>query len=87
MKMKSFAMLIMSGVFFASGAYIAPAMADDANSGDAMMSLADNDMQNGNTNVGNDSSSQNDNTLSSNNSSNPTNDAGGPDTATGDDDY
>lgn len=86
MKMKSFAMLIMSGALFASGAYIAPAMADDAGDGDIMMSLAENDMQTGNNTMGNDGSSQSDN-ANNNSTNNNANDTGGPDTATGDDDY
>ena len=96
MKMKYFAMLALSGLLAASCAYIAPAMAEDANNGQSMQPPADNtpnsnvmqspsqsDNQNGN-NSDNTSSDQNNNP--GNSSVNPSDD-GGPDTATGDDDY
>lgn len=87
MNMKSFAMLIVSGLLAASIAYIAPAIADDSTMDGIQMS-ADNTMQNnGSTN----DSNMNNNT--SGDHSNPSNadanssDQGTPDTATGDDDY
>lgn len=81
MKMKSFAMLAMSGLLTASLAYIAPAMADDTVEGaaatdalqaapaDALPTTPSSSSTADNTNVGS------------------TGDEGGPDTATGDDDY
>ena len=79
MKMKSLAILALSGVLAASVAYIAPAIADDT-SGHSMQNPSDNNMQN---------SGSTDNTM--NNASDPSNigspDQGSPDTATGDDDY
>ena len=99
MKMKSFAMLAMSGLMATSIAYVAPAMAEDdtgSNGGQSMQTPSDNGMQNpgGNNqnNPGslNDSSSDNSNDMNNSNnmggSSNST-DEGSPDTATGDDDY
>ncbi|RDI42714.1 hypothetical protein [Aquicella lusitana] len=80
MKMKSFAMLAMSGLLAASVAYVAPAMADDSsdtNVGSLQSAPSDSAMQN-------QGSSQND--MSANGSSSGS-DEGTPDTATGDDDY
>lgn len=87
MKMKSFAMVAMSGLLAASFAYVAPAMADDAiDAGQSAQTGTDNTMQN-----------QTPAAMPSNNSA-PTSadmnasgggnaDEGSPDTATGDDDY
>ncbi len=89
MKMKSFAMLVLSGIVFAAScAYIAPAMADDMNGGQSQMladqtSPSDSNMQNGGGSQGNDNNMGNDSTNNTNNS----NDQASPDTATGDDDY
>ncbi|MBA3660461.1 MAG: hypothetical protein H0W64_01920 [Gammaproteobacteria bacterium] len=70
-------MVIASSLLGATFAYIAPAMADDENDemGQSMI-MASNDSKTTN-NIGD---------LAENNASDP-NDAGAPDTATGDDDY
>lgn len=97
MKLKSLAMLAVSGVLIASISYVAPAMADDTvnNYGSTMQTPSDNM-----PNPGNNMMSNSGNNMSSNNAlsgspsdmgmgnSNPSNmDEGTPDTATGDDDY
>lgn len=96
MKMKSFAMLAMSGLLTASIAYVAPAMADDlTNSGQSMQAPSDNSTQNQNNagsapsdNMNNNTgTSPNDNMNNNNNGSSNSSDQGSPDTATGDDDY
>jgi hypothetical protein len=106
MKIKSFAMLALSGLLAASCAYIAPAMADDANMGpsmqppadstpnsNAMQGLSQNDNQygpsdnNSGTSDNMSDNSSNDQSTSNNNPSANPSDEGGPDTATGDDDY
>lgn len=85
MKMKSFAMLVMPGLFAASLAYIAPAMADDMNSGSgqSMQQSAPSD----NNSMGSGMSPTNDNSNSDNSGNSGSTDQGSPDTATGDDDY
>jgi hypothetical protein len=85
MKMKSLAMLAMSGLLAASFAYVAPAMADDmSNSGQSTQAPSDNTQNN----VG---ATPSDNSMGGNSNSNTGNtgstDEGSPDTATGDDDY
>jgi hypothetical protein len=90
MKMKSFAMLALSGLLTASLAYIAPAMAEDMNNnGSTMQAPSD-------TNSGASSSQGSDNTGGSSSDQNSSggagsqgssSDQGSPDTATGDDDY
>lgn len=83
MKMKSFAMIAVSGLLSASFAFAAPATADDsATAEQSMTTLSDNSMQNQN-------SSQQNNTNSAFDVSSNTNttDEGSPDQATGDDDY
>lgn len=90
MKMKSFAMLAMSGLLTASFAYIAPAMADDAGGGNqSMPAPSDNGMQNQSNDMSNmNNNPSNDNMNNPNNStSGSSSDSGMPDTATGDDDY
>lgn len=77
MKMKSFAMLALSGLLAASIVYTAPAMADDQNMNDQSTQQSATD----NMNTG--STQHNDNM--NNNDSNS--DQGVADTATGDDDY
>src|SRR5262245_24340149 len=110
MKMKSFAMLALSGLLAASCAYVAPAMADDTNmaapsmqppadstpNSNIMQGLSQNDStyntpadttDNASDNTGTDQSNPNaQNNPNNNPSANPS-DEGGPDTATGDDDY
>ncbi len=89
MKMKSLAILAMSGVLLAASvAYVAPAMADDtSNAGQSMQQTpsqapsSDNSMQN----QGQDQSQSN--TGSQGDMNNNSSDQGSPDTATGDDDY
>ncbi|VVC76045.1 hypothetical protein AQUSIP_13470 [Aquicella siphonis] len=86
MKIKSFAMLIASGLAAACLAYVAPAMADDISNGDLAMqpsSSSDNSSDNGSAN----SVDQGDSSSTDNNGSAATMDQGSPDTATGDDDY
>lgn len=90
MKMKSLAMLAMSGFVAASVAYVAPALADDASTGQAMQSPADNAMQSPGDNNGGQSGNAQNNVGSAQDMSSPSSnsdDAGSPDTATGDDDY
>jgi hypothetical protein len=91
MKMKSFAMLALSGLLTASLAYIAPAMAEDMNNNGSTMQQAPSD-----TNSGAGSSQGSDNMGGSNDQNNSggaagsqgsSSDQGSPDTATGDDDY
>ena len=89
MKMKSFAMLAVSGFLAASCAYIAPAMADDMSDNGQQMQAAPSDMQSG---AGDNMSSNNNLAMGSSNSMSSGNSSGGtdqasPDTATGDDDY
>ena len=83
MKMKSLAMVAMSGLLVASFAYVAPAMADDMNegSGQSMQQPAPSD----NSSMGSGMSSGGDSSSMDNGSS--SSDQGSPDTATGDDDY
>lgn len=84
MKMKSFAMLVMSGLLTSSMLYIAPAIADDANDAsfdDSMQLLADN------SNQGSGQVQYNSGTSPSTTTSTSSTDGGSPDTATGDDDY
>lgn len=89
MKLKSLAILAMTGCI-ASAAYIAPAMADDANSAQSMQAPADN-IGSVNTNQGADAMNNNSSQTDANGNSNGTNASGSddasPDTATGDDDY
>lgn len=89
MKMKSFAMLAMSGLLTASFAYIAPAMAEDtSNVGQAMDAPSDNGMQQNDMNQNNDMTQNNPSgDMSNTNNPGSSNDSGMPDTATGDDDY
>lgn len=76
MKIKSFAMLAISGFIAASMAYMTPALADDSTNGQSMQAPADTQMPNSSMPSNNDANSNN------NNSDDAT-----PDTATGDDDY
>lgn len=86
MKMKSLAMLAISGALAASFAYVAPAMADDtSNNGQSMQAPSDNGMQNNSSQ--NTGSSPSDNSMNNNSNSTSGSDEGSPDTATGDDDY
>lgn len=80
MKMKSFAMLAMSGFLTASIAYVAPVMADDSSEGAA----ATESLQAPTDAL---PSSQSSASSADNNVGSTTGDEGGPDTATGDDDY
>ena len=93
MKIKSFAMLAMSGLVAASFAYIAPAMADDSSNmggttdqstqaAPSQSTPSDNNMQNQNN-----SGSSSDMNSGSSSSSSTGSDEASPDTATGDDDY
>lgn len=79
MKMKSFAVLAMSGFL---AAYVAPALADDASNIDQAAASDNNPPM---VQADNSSSLGNDNT-DANGSANSV-DQGSPDTATGDDDY
>jgi hypothetical protein len=97
MKMKSFAVLAMSGLLTAAFAYSVPALADDTSTGQSMQSTSpastdnsqgqsgnastDNSMNGTTTNSGDNTSSTGTGTTTG------TGDEGNPDTATGDDDY
>jgi hypothetical protein len=91
MKMKSLAILAMAGCL-ASVTYIAPALADDANSTQTMQAPVDN-IGSVNTNQGTDAMSNGASQADTNSSSNgngtnaSSSDDASPDTATGDDDY
>lgn len=90
MKIKSFALLAMTGLLAASCAYIAPAMADDTNNGGAQ--AAPSDQLSAPAEMSNSSPQTNDNmsmNMSADNNSGGNNntDQASPDTATGDDDY
>jgi hypothetical protein len=93
MKMKSFAMLAMSGLLATSFGYVAKAMAEgdaSSNNGQSMQTVpSDNNMQNPGSSSQNNSGSSSDMNNNSNNngSSSSGTDEGSPDTATGDDDY
>ena len=97
MRMKSFAMLAMSGLLAASLVYVAPAVADDntsGNTGATQAAPADNSTQNQNNatsgNIGSDNSGMSGTQSPSDNNSNSSgssSDEGSPDQATGDDDY
>lgn len=91
MKMKSLAMSVFSGLILASLAYIAPAIAEDNSYGGSDQSMpapSDSGMptQN-NTNPSSDNTSSNNSNPSDMGNIGSVNEAGGPDTATGDDDY
>ena len=89
MKMKSFTMFMVSGLFVGSLAFVVPAMADDmsnSGSGSSMQPSSpsdDNSMGSGmGSGMSDSNTSNNDNSGSANST-----DRGSPDTATGDDDY
>ncbi len=82
MRMKSFAILAMTGLTAASLAYVAPAMADNGSSMQAPSSDSTSTQNGSGTSQGSDNSMGSDNSSSSGSS-----DQGSPDTATGDDDY
>jgi hypothetical protein len=91
MKMKSFAILTISG-FLAITFGSTAVMADDANSNgqsvQAPMTPSDNSMQNQNgTDQPNTDTSQGDSSNNSSSSSGSSDEGSSPDTATGDDDY
>ena len=83
MRIKSFAMLAISGLLAASLSYIAPAMADDMGNTNPSGQTAAPDANTNNANNTNSSGTDNGTNTGSANST----DQGGPDTATGDDDY
>ena len=86
MKMKSFAMLAMSGLLAASLGYAAPVLADDTSNGDqATQQNVDNSSTDQAQATDNDAS-QSDSSSNTSGSASST-DGGSPDTATGDDDY
>ena len=89
MRMKTFAMLTMSGLLAASLAYVAPALADDSSSnGAAMQGTGDGSQNNATNNIGADSmagtSNQTDSSGSSGSSSSSSDEGSSPDQATGD---
>jgi hypothetical protein len=88
MKIKSFAILAMTGLLAASCAYIAPAMADDMNGGTQAApsdQMAPSDMSGSPQN--NDNMGMNMSADNNSGTNNPSNEQASPDTATGDDDY
>ena len=90
MKMKSFAMIALSGLLAASFTYVSPAMADDANTNSNGQSMQSAPSDNGTPSQQGDSSSSSETTNNSNTGSSSntgSTDEGSPDTATGDDDY
>jgi hypothetical protein len=96
MKMKSFAVLALSGLLTASFVYVAPAMAQDMNNnGSTMQAPSDNTgnssaagMSQGNGSEQGAASATDQNGTNGSNGTNPgSTDQGSPDTATGDDDY
>lgn len=80
MKMKSLAMLVMSGLLASSVAYVAPAMADDT----ADQSTQSSDQS---QNSNDSSAASTDANAPSSDSSNSSGDNASPDTTSGDDDY
>ena len=88
MKIRSLAMFAISGAFFASCAFIAPAMADEGfdeiGNQTAQQLLAENSNGNGNSNSTDGTTTPG---ASSSSSSSSSDDGSSPDMATGDDDY
>jgi hypothetical protein len=90
MKMKSLAMIAMSGLVAASFAYVAPALADDMNNGTTDSSQPSAAPENAMQNQGNTSQDNNNSGATQGDNANTgSSDEGSPDTATGsgDDDY
>lgn len=81
MKIKSFAMLIASGLAAACLAYVTPAMADDSSGSDNTMQQPSSSSDNGS------GTAMDQYNAGSDNGSASSMDQGSPDTATGDDDY
>lgn len=83
MKIKSFAVLAMSGLLATSFAYVAPAMADDMSNSGSMQAPSDSSNMANNTQGGVTPTDMSPNNMGNVGST----DEGSPDTATGDDDY